>query len=106
MEGTSFKCNCGLIISRRKDRTIHEKTRKHLLAIQHRKETKAVINERDACIHHWTIDASNGPHSDGYCLRCGLQGQFANSLETSTGWGGSSTVRKQRAKASYNTRNT
>jgi len=106
MKGTAFKCNCGLTISRQKDRVTHEKTRRHLLAIQHRQETKAVVNERNDCVHHWTIDASNGPYSNGYCLRCGLQGQFANSAETSTGWGGNSTVQKERAKTSYNTRNT
>ena len=89
-----------------KDKTTHEKTNRHLLAIQHRKETPAVISERNACVHHWAIDSSNGPHSDGFCLRCGLQGEFANSIETSTGWGGDSTVRKQRAKVSYNNRST
>ena len=106
MNSTSFKCNCGITISRRRDRSAHIKTQRHLLAIQQRKETKAVFLERDGCTHHWTIASASGPYSDGYCLRCGLQGQFANSAETSTGWGGNSTVQKERAKTSYNTRNT
>jgi len=89
MEGNSFACNCGITISRRKDRTTHEKTQKHLLAIQQRKETQAVINEREDCTHYWKIDSSNGPHSNGYCLHCGSQRQFANSVEVNGHWGGS-----------------
>jgi len=98
MKGTAFKCNCGITISRRKDKSTHIKTQRHLLAIQQRKETKAVVQERDVCIHHWTIDSSNGSHSNGYCLRCGLQRQFANSIETSNGWGRSLSNRKQHTK--------
>ena len=104
MASTAFKCNCGVTISRRRDKSAHIKTQKHLLAIQQRKETKAVAQEREACIHHWAIDSSRGPYSPGYCLRCGLQRQFANSVETGSQWGDS--ARKQRAAAavSYNQR--
>jgi len=106
MKGTAFKCNCGVIISRRKDRSTHEKTQRHLLAIQQRKETKAVVLERDGCTHHWTIASASGPYSHGYCLRCGLQRQFPNSIETGSSWGHQVANRKQRAAASYNNKNT
>ena len=94
MKGTSFKCKCGITISRKKDRTTHEKTQRHLLAIQQRKETKAVVLERDSCTHHWKIASASGPYSDGYCLRCGLQRQFANSLETAGNWGDPATRKR------------
>jgi len=102
MKGTSFKCNCGITISRRRDKSAHIKTQRHLLAIQQRKETKAVTKEREDCIHHWAIDPSNGPYSQGYCLRCGLQKQFANSMETGSNWGNNP---RARATAAYNSRN-
>ena len=94
MKGQEFACKCGITLSRRRDSTKHEKTQKHLLAIQQRKETITVTEERDACIHHWKIDSSTGPQSDGYCLRCGLQRQFANSLETAGNWGDPATRKR------------
>lgn len=107
MEGTKFKCICGITLSRRKDKSTHEKTQKHILAIQQRKVTKSVAKEREVCIHHWKIDASSGPHSVGYCLRCGLQRKFANSVETGSNWGDpDKTNKRQKAAAtSYKQRN-
>ena len=105
MKRTSFKCNCGITISRRRDKSAHIKTQRHLLAIQQRKETKAVFLERDGCTHHWTIASASGPYSHGYCLRCGLQRQFPNSIETGSNWGHQVANRKQRATTAYNSRN-
>ena len=104
MKGTSFKCNCGITISRRRDKSAHIKTQRHLLAIQQRKETKAVFLERDGCTHHWTIASASGPYSHGYCLRCGLQRQFPNSIETGSNWGQKAANRKQPSAEVYNSR--
>jgi len=104
MKGTSFKCKCGITISRKKDRTTHEKTQRHLLAIQQRKETKAVVQERDNCIHHWKIASASAPYSDGYCLRCGLRREFPNSIETGGNWGQKAANRKQASAELYNSR--
>lgn len=104
MEGTEFKCICGITLSRRKDKSSHEKTQKHILAIQQRKVTKSVAKERADCIHHWKIEVSSGPHSVGYCLRCGLQRKFANSVETGSNWGDAETRKQKAAAASYQRR--
>ena len=31
------------------------------------------------CTHHWVIERSNGPVSDGVCQRCGEKREFMNS---------------------------
>lgn len=36
-----------------------------------------------ACSHHWVIEASNGPMSEGECQRCGESREFCNSPESS-----------------------
>ena len=45
-----------------------------------------------ACAHHWVIEPSNGPLSDGVCQRCGESRDFSNSLDSPT-W-----PRSQRSK--------
>ena len=35
------------------------------------------------CSHHWVIEPSNGPESEGECLRCGERRDFSNSPESS-----------------------
>ena len=30
------------------------------------------------CVHHWLIDTPNGPVSDGLCIKCGEEREFAN----------------------------
>ena len=32
------------------------------------------------CAHHWVIERSNGPISEGVCQRCGEQREFNNSV--------------------------
>ena len=36
-----------------------------------------------ACAHHWVIEKSNGPISEGECQRCGENREFSNSPEAS-----------------------
>lgn len=35
-----------------------------------------------ACAHHWVIETSNGPMSDGVCQRCGGTREFSNSNDS------------------------
>ncbi len=35
-----------------------------------------------ACSHHWVIESSNGPLSNGECQRCGENRDFSNSVDT------------------------
>ncbi len=37
----------------------------------------------DQCVHHWTIETSQGPMSKGVCQLCGEQREFHNSPEAS-----------------------
>ena len=50
-----------------------------------------LVPDRPPCTHpdgHWTKIASpNGPTSPAVCLRCGLETDQRNSLETRSGWG-------------------
>lgn len=85
MEGASFKCKCGTSISRKRDVAKHEKTQKHLLTIQQKKDIESLAKQNN-CVHHWKIDSSTGPYSNGYCACCGLQRQFANSVEADGSW--------------------
>ena len=32
-----------------------------------------------ACVHHWRIDAPDGPTSEGECRRCGETRTFSNA---------------------------
>ena len=41
-------------------------------------------NTLGSCIHHWLIDAPEGPVSQGVCLTCGEQREFTNSLDPDT----------------------
>lgn len=49
-----------------------------------RKRTKKIQEpEVDAaCVHHWMIDPSYGPVSDGKCKKCGEDRRFYNSIQT------------------------
>ena len=33
------------------------------------------------CAHHWIIESSNGPMSEGVCQRCGEKREFSNSID-------------------------
>lgn len=35
-----------------------------------------------ACAHHWVIESSNGPLSEGLCQRCGESREFSNSVDS------------------------
>ena len=94
MEGRACICKCGTMISRVRDRARHEKSQKHLLIMKQTESVEPVLEDPDTCTHHWRIDSSNGPHSNGYCLRCGSERLFANSVETDNSW-------RQRAEVSY-----
>ena len=39
---------------------------------------------RDACVHHWLVEAANGPISRGRCKRCGKEREFTNNPEAAT----------------------
>ena len=43
---------------------------------------------RDAvvCVHHWIIDAPEGPVSRGMCKKCGEERDFSNYLEHPGQW--------------------
>lgn len=67
----TYKCECGIVVSRKRDLKRHERTQRH----------------RDfRCIHHWTIEAANGPISPGKCKNCGKIQKFANSLAGQGDW--------------------
>ena len=34
------------------------------------------------CPHHWVIERSNGPESEGVCQRCWERRDFSNSVDT------------------------
>ena len=34
------------------------------------------------CSHHWVIESSNGPLSEGVCQQCGERREFSNSVDT------------------------
>ena len=36
------------------------------------------------CAHHWVIEPSNGPESEGECQRCGERRDFSNSFYANT----------------------
>ena len=33
------------------------------------------------CIHHWIIEAPDGPISKGFCKYCGITAEFLNDLQ-------------------------
>lgn len=64
-------CECGVVVSRKRDLKRHERTQRHL---------------DFHCVHHWTIEAANGPISPGSCKNCGKIQTFANSLAGQGDW--------------------
>lgn len=42
--------------------------------------------EQTSCQHHWVIETSVGPTSNGVCRRCGEERKFENTIEANT-WG-------------------
>jgi len=98
MEGKAFLCKCGVTLSRVRDRARHEESQKHLIIMQQTESIEPVLENPDTCVHHWKIDSSNGPHSNGYCLRCGSERLFANSVDSDYHW-------RQRSEMSYNKNN-
>lgn len=36
------------------------------------------------CQHHWVIEPSAGPTSNGVCQRCGAEKEFQNTIEVTT----------------------
>ena len=43
--------------------------------------------DRADCRHHWVIEPSTGPVSQGVCLLCGEVKGFKNYVESKTSWG-------------------
>ena len=50
------------------------------------------------CKHHWVIDISNGPTSEGVCKICGERSKFRNSTDN-TGWDSQSPKSKRARQA-------
>jgi len=67
----TYKCECGIVVSRKRDLKRHERTQRH---------------QDFRCIHHWTIEAANGPLSPGKCENCGKIQTFTNSLIGYSNW--------------------
>jgi len=38
------------------------------------------VLETPTCLHHWLIEAPQGPTSKGHCKKCGTEREFLNSL--------------------------
>ena len=43
--------------------------------------TKLESAEETQCVHHWEIDAPDGPESIGVCMHCGILRSFKNGME-------------------------
>ena len=37
------------------------------------------------CVHHWIIEAANGPNSNGVCRHCGAGREFHNWTDSPIG---------------------
>ncbi len=44
------------------------------------------LNELVRCTHHWVIEGSNGPLSEGVCQNCGEKREFKNSGGLKSPW--------------------
>ncbi len=50
-------------------------------------EPESSAIEEIHCQHHWIIEPSAGPTSNGVCQRCGAEKEFQNSPDVpSAGW--------------------
>ena len=47
---------------------------------------QAKLDEVVVCTHHWIIETSYGPVSEGKCRICGEEREFSNSADTYGGW--------------------
>jgi len=39
-----------------------------------------MISETEKCVHHWIIETSTGPTSQGECQKCNAKKLFSNSI--------------------------
>lgn len=81
-----YVCPCGIKLSRKRDRSTHEKTKGHLYFVK--TGTPNLINDKEGKhhAHHWTIETANGPFSSGMCKLCGRVQRFTNSLMNQGDW--------------------
>ena len=47
-------------------------------------EPEEPATEEVLCQHHWIIEPSAGPTSNGVCQRCGAEKEFQNTVEADT----------------------
>lgn len=81
-----YPCPCGIILSRKRDRSTHEKTMGHLQFLE--TGIPNLINDKNGKrhSHHWAIETANGPLSPGTCKLCGKVQRFTNSLMNQGDW--------------------
>ena len=60
------------------------------------------LSEFVQCTHHWVIESSNGPLSEGVCQRCGEKRDFKNSGGLKSPWSGRQTSKRRNGAAMHN----
>lgn len=40
----------------------------------------------ETCVHYWVIDPPTCPVSEGRCIKCGAEREFANYVDTGSDW--------------------
>lgn len=60
--------------------------------------TTTELNQKDDCVHKWSIDSPSGSLSVGVCRVCGIQREFKNSIEYSNWTSRGRVGRRGRAK--------
>ncbi|MEE9584750.1 MAG: hypothetical protein V3W51_04635 [Candidatus Brocadiales bacterium] len=64
----------------------NRKSKRKLLGHGYTRQEGAMNTQTDTCVHHWVIEAPNGPKPKGVCQKCSEERVFSNSLHDAGDW--------------------